>query len=273
MEKMNNLWEKILRLSEQENGDLAKRFVKLTEEVGEFSAAFLEEDGFKIQKTSKTKEELREHVLEEGVDTIIMVLDIFANKGFSSEEITNMMEKKLISWENVLVEKGLIPVDEDINWDEIIPQESESPIDDELLRRLMASRMSEEYDEDNLIQNAMKCLECDTIIQSRSRHDYVECGCPNGSMVDGGLVYARYGGHDLKKLESFIIDHKTPFEEVKEKLVWGTYGKKGDQPLKYVPLINCTTDHLHAILKNVKNLGPMHEAVMVSILKDRGDLN
>jgi DNA-directed RNA polymerase subunit RPC12/RpoP len=47
----------------------------------------------------------------------------------------------------------------------------------------------------------VKCLECGKVLESLSRHDFVECGCPNGTFVDGGGDYCRYGGVDMKKIE------------------------------------------------------------------------
>ena len=41
-----------------------------------------------------------------------------------------------------------------------------------------------------IIRNALKCLECGDIIESKSSHDYVECSC-GLAMVDGGRDYAR----------------------------------------------------------------------------------
>lgn len=41
-----------------------------------------------------------------------------------------------------------------------------------------------------IIKNALKCLKCGDIIESKDRHDYVTCSCGNVS-VDGGLDYLR----------------------------------------------------------------------------------
>lgn len=98
-------WNKIRKLSATEVADSSKRFVKLMEEVGEFSAAYLEADGFKVSKTSKTKEELREHLLEEGVDSLIMILDILAKEGYSFDDIRDMMDLKLDVWGEILKKK------------------------------------------------------------------------------------------------------------------------------------------------------------------------
>ncbi len=50
----------------------------------------------------------------------------------------------------------------------------------------------------------VKCLECGKILESKYRHDFVGCGCPNATFVDGGNDYLRVGGMDLTKIE--VID-------------------------------------------------------------------
>ena len=47
----------------------------------------------------------------------------------------------------------------------------------------------------------VKCLECGKILESKFRHDFQSCGCPQGTFVDGGQDYTRIGGADLKKIE------------------------------------------------------------------------
>lgn len=43
-----------------------------------------------------------------------------------------------------------------------------------------------------ILRNAMKCLKCGEVIESKTRHDFVECSC--GSIfVDGGHDYLRRG--------------------------------------------------------------------------------
>lgn len=44
--------------------------------------------------------------------------------------------------------------------------------------------------------NKAKCLDCNTIIESKHRHDYVTCKCGNLS-VDGGLDYLKRGYKNL----------------------------------------------------------------------------
>jgi len=52
-----------------------------------------------------------------------------------------------------------------------------------------------------LKRNAAKCLACGTILESKHAHDFVSCGCENGTFIDGGLSYARGGGKDLSLIE------------------------------------------------------------------------
>lgn len=40
------------------------------------------------------------------------------------------------------------------------------------------------------------CLACGTILESKHRHDFVQCLCPNRAMLDGGEEYTRCGAHD-----------------------------------------------------------------------------
>ena len=48
--------------------------------------------------------------------------------------------------------------------------------------------------------NKIQCLVCNTILESKHRHDFVSCNCENETFVDGGLAYQRTGGKDLDKI-------------------------------------------------------------------------
>lgn len=64
--------------------------------------------------------------------------------------------------------------------------------------------------EPRLTRNAARCLACDTVIESVYRHNYRTCGCPNGTMVDGGLDYQRWGAVDVSQVESLCeYEHPT----------------------------------------------------------------
>lgn len=69
-----------------------------------------------------------------------------------------------------------------------------------------------------IIKNAVKCLKCGDIIESKYRHDYVTCSCGNVS-VDGGTDYLR---RSFKEMDSWIdmseYEHKEIYEvTLKEK--------------------------------------------------------
>lgn len=59
-----------------------------------------------------------------------------------------------------------------------------------------------------LTRNAIKCLECNTVLESKYRHDFSSCSCPNQASTDGGLVYQRISARDLSKVEN-LSEHKT----------------------------------------------------------------
>ena len=101
----------------------------------------------------------------------------------------------------------------------------------------------------NLIQNAIRIKEYDIILWSRRTYDYEEY---KGYSVDGGTDYSLISipeDKTLDDIESLEIYDDEPIESMMKKLLWGTYGKDGNQPLKYVKLFECDDDHLNNILK------------------------
>jgi hypothetical protein len=50
-----------------------------------------------------------------------------------------------------------------------------------------------------IVKNAAQCAKCDSIVESKHRHDFVSCKC-GAIFVDGGHEYLRSGGN----LEDFI---------------------------------------------------------------------
>ena len=53
-----------------------------------------------------------------------------------------------------------------------------------------------------LTRNVVKCLVCNTILESKYRHDFKMCSCLNSSSVDGGLDYQRMSAKDLDLIEN-----------------------------------------------------------------------
>lgn len=49
-------------------------------------------------------------------------------------------------------------------------------------------------------RNAIKCLDCGSVIESTHRHDWRQCACGH-AFVDGGLEYLRRGFVDPSRVE------------------------------------------------------------------------
>ena len=124
-----------------------------------------------------------------------------------------------------------------------------------------------------IIQNAIQVKD-GTILVSRSRHDYQTYG---DYSIDGGLDYISIGfptGITINDITFLTLYEDDSFKTIKSKFVWGTFGKSGKEPLKWVFLKNCETEHLENILKMTHNspnpLGyELVEKIINSILYDR----
>ncbi len=67
-----------------------------------------------------------------------------------------------------------------------------------------------------LTKNAIKCLMCNTILESKHRHDFVMCQCPNETTCDGGLEYQRTLAVDLDLIEN-LCEYRTLTQEAYDK--------------------------------------------------------
>ena len=119
-----------------------------------------------------------------------------------------------------------------------------------------------------LVRNALKTPD-GTIIESRHRHDFVTHIDKNGKeyMVDGGLDYVRRSRNGDE--EDMCVTTEDSFEVVRQTCDWGTYGINGDQPLKYVTVAEMETDHIEAVLKNVKFINSSIKTTMEHELEYR----
>ena len=68
-----------------------------------------------------------------------------------------------------------------------------------------------------LTKNAVKCLVCNKVLESKYRHNFVTCACPNETFTDGGLVYQRLGSKDLDKVVSLAEYETITYKEAKER--------------------------------------------------------
>jgi hypothetical protein len=131
-----------------------------------------------------------------------------------------------------------------------------------------------------IIQNAVMIVEDwpkYSFLVSSHVHDFQTHEFHDGTSVsvDGGHDYIRrcypqnYAGYGTKYME-YSLDDTEPFSVIKQKLLWGTRGKDGFQPLKWVRLIDCDADHLQAILDYPytvnKRLSPLYKEVIKDIL-------
>lgn len=60
----------------------------------------------------------------------------------------------------------------------------------------------------------VECLVCKIILVSFHRHDFKRCVCKNGTFVDGGTDYLRYGGVDMAQIRPLRI---VPFPKRRKK--------------------------------------------------------
>jgi len=103
-----------------------------------------------------------------------------------------------------------------------------------------------------------------TIITSTHVHDYVTHKDANGNeyMLDGGNDYIRSSAWGDEEYLTLYED--SPHVDVREVVTWGTYGKGGDQPLKRVPIMDLSDEHIEAILRTQDHI---KKSPMEAILK------
>ena len=99
-ENFDYIYELIQNVSELEGYGLIERVCKLQEEVGELSAETLKIIGFK--NSNLTKEQIKENILLESVDCLIMSMDILSTQGYSKDEIIKMADSQINKWVNNL---------------------------------------------------------------------------------------------------------------------------------------------------------------------------
>lgn len=69
------------------------------------------------------------------------------------------------------------------------------------------------------------------------------------------------------------IPKKKEIKHLKYTVTWGTFGKDSKGPLRYVRLIDCSSEHLVEIIENLHITGtcanPAYVEIIKAILKDR----
>lgn len=105
----------------------------------------------------------------------------------------------------------------------------------------------------NVIQNAV-FVPGTGYLRSVHHHDYITFEAQGDSfMIDGGNEYLRR--NFISDIDLGFVDYAlttdSTLDEIYNKLLWGTYGKSGKGPLKWLPICELETNHLYAILGNV----------------------
>ena len=96
-----------------------------------------------------------------------------------------------------------------------------------------------------LTKNSVRCLVCNTILESKYRHNYVQCSCPNQTFTDGGLYYQRGGGKDLNLIED-LCEYQEMTQEEYNNLIEQTKAKqlaKNEQGVKDGLLVKIGNDY------------------------------
>lgn len=93
-----------------------------------------------------------------------------------------------------------------------------------------------------------------TILRSYHVHDYVTYTDKNGKqyMIDGGAEYCRRSANGDEMMITISTDNS--FDIIRKYFCWGTRGKDGKQPIKYVALMSLESDHIQAILDTQKHI-------------------
>lgn len=96
-----------------------------------------------------------------------------------------------------------------------------------------------------------------TWLQSFHRHDFKQhkdVVTGETYMLDGGCSYIR---SNVNKVPAYYLTvlESDRHELKREWFAWGTRGKDGKQPLRWVHLKNMDTDHIEAILETQHHIG------------------
>lgn len=115
-----------------------------------------------------------------------------------------------------------------------------------------------------IYQNAVFIKSTGKFYISRNVHDFVSFKTKNGEgFIDGGKEYLRSSVISQDDdIEDYCLAEGDSFDEICLRLLWGTYGITGKDPLKYVPIASLEKQHLAAILRNTPLLAPKHREVV-----------
>jgi hypothetical protein len=124
-----------------------------------------------------------------------------------------------------------------------------------------------------LVYNAIRTPD-GTILESKNRHDYQVYIDKNGHeyMVDGGLDYLRRNVVDAAPYEELSVYDDEPHILKRKVIKWGTYGINGNDPLRYVTLVEMNEDHIQACLDNIAEMRPSYRVAFIDELNFRKEV-
>lgn len=128
--------------------------------------------------------------------------------------------------------------------------------------------------ERTLLVNGLKTPD-GTILITHYGHDYVTYTDKNGEwyMIDGGpFDCGTRTSLNKEKAEVIKVYSDDPHSLIREYLEWGTYGKSGTEPHRYVPLKSLEEDHIEAILRTQTHLTNDFRTILKNELKYRDSL-
>jgi len=128
-----------------------------------------------------------------------------------------------------------------------------------------------------MIQNAVFLPICGEYRISTHRHDFVAFKLDGSKVnkgdsyffIDGGLDYCRTNFVNHPSIVSMNIEDNADEDTIYNKLLWGSKGKSGKEPVKYSLLKDLEIDHLRAILATQHHIDPICRQVITRALLER----
>lgn len=94
----------------------------------------------------------------------------------------------------------------------------------------------------DIFENAIRCKQCNSIIKSRTVHDYVSCGC-QAVAVDGGVDYLRRIG-DIDEYEELSVFKKWGQERLDREKKKMEAGSKGFVDITFEAIIARSEEYI-----------------------------
>ena len=127
-----------------------------------------------------------------------------------------------------------------------------------------------------IIQNAVYVPSADTYYVSSSRNSYVTFKVSTSKdifFIDGGQDYCRRNFTTHPDIKDFNIYDTSSDDEIYERLLWGSRGPMGKDPLHYRLVKDLETDHMKSILSTQHQIDQHVRDIIVKSLIKRGEVD